>query len=409
MTMTGKKRKRVIAAFFTASLLVQDFYPAAAYALTSGPSQPEMQKFSPAGVNDMVDLFSGDFKYDIPLMDVGGYPVNLTYHSGSGIEDEASWVGSGWTLNPGSVNRNMRGIPDDFTGDNSTADPQDAIRTIQHQKEFHRIGGNLVLKPTIFGFLGGTTSLTIGSYKDYYYGIGADLGASINFTRASMGCTNLNAGLGLTTDSKTGVTVEPSLSLTASLDESGENNAGINGGFKYNTRSGLESVNLGTSFNFGTSLYDDMGEIGQVSGSFNVGSFTKLFDHSYTPTFGTNLKTSDYTFSFDLGAALFGGYLGIGGEGYVHKQTNVEPHSSVPAYGYMHYMSGTKNPAAMLDFNREKDGVFMTAQPAIPIPVSTEDYFEATSQAGAQQFRPWYNGNYVVLDRPFSKVSIALT
>src|SRR6202000_2705082 len=105
MTMTGKKRKRVIAAFFLALLVVQDFYPAAAYALTSGPSQPEMEKFSPAGVSDMVDLFSGDFKYDIPLMDVGGYPLNLTYHSGSGIEDEASWVGAGWTLNPGSMNR----------------------------------------------------------------------------------------------------------------------------------------------------------------------------------------------------------------------------------------------------------------------------------------------------------------
>lgn len=50
-------------------------------------------------------------------MDVGGYPINLSYQSGAGIEEEASWVGTGWSLNPGAVNRSMRGIPDDFNGD----------------------------------------------------------------------------------------------------------------------------------------------------------------------------------------------------------------------------------------------------------------------------------------------------
>ncbi len=72
MIANAKSRKKFISAFFTGLLAVQNFYPAAAYALTSGPTQPEMQKFSPAGVNDLVDLFSGDFKYDIPLMDIGG-------------------------------------------------------------------------------------------------------------------------------------------------------------------------------------------------------------------------------------------------------------------------------------------------------------------------------------------------
>jgi hypothetical protein len=40
-----------------------------------GPSQPEMTSFKPAGTNDMVNLFTGDFSYNIPLLDVGGYPV----------------------------------------------------------------------------------------------------------------------------------------------------------------------------------------------------------------------------------------------------------------------------------------------------------------------------------------------
>jgi hypothetical protein len=75
--------------------------PALSYALTSGPVQPETQGFQPAGVSNMVDLQNGSFKYNIPLLDIDGYPINLNYTSGAGMDDEASWVGLGWSLNPG--------------------------------------------------------------------------------------------------------------------------------------------------------------------------------------------------------------------------------------------------------------------------------------------------------------------
>jgi hypothetical protein len=87
------------------------------FALTSGPSQPEVESFEPVGTTDMVNLFTGDFVYNIPLLDVDGYPINISYHAGANIEQEASWVGLGWNLNPGEVNRGLRGIPDDFKGD----------------------------------------------------------------------------------------------------------------------------------------------------------------------------------------------------------------------------------------------------------------------------------------------------
>ena len=94
------------------------------YALTGGPSQPEMAGFTPVNTDNMVDLFSGDFHYTIPLLTVpgpnGGYPVNLNYNAGIGMEHEASWVGLGWNLNPGAINRQVRGIPDDFAGDEIT-------------------------------------------------------------------------------------------------------------------------------------------------------------------------------------------------------------------------------------------------------------------------------------------------
>ncbi len=91
------------------------------FALTSGPASPEFSSFEPVATTDMVNIFSGDFTYNLPILNVpgpdnSGYPLSLSYHSGGSIEEEASWVGFGWTINPGSINRMKRGLPDDFKG-----------------------------------------------------------------------------------------------------------------------------------------------------------------------------------------------------------------------------------------------------------------------------------------------------
>ena len=38
-----------------------------------------------------------------------------------------SWVGLGWNINPGNINRNTRGVPDDFNG-------QDTLEQTQSMK-----------------------------------------------------------------------------------------------------------------------------------------------------------------------------------------------------------------------------------------------------------------------------------
>ena len=86
---------KVLALFMVTEILVQAINPLAVMALTTGPTQPEVEGFQPAGVTDMVDPFTGDFSYNIPLMDLGGYPLNLSYQSGAGMDDEASWTGLG--------------------------------------------------------------------------------------------------------------------------------------------------------------------------------------------------------------------------------------------------------------------------------------------------------------------------
>ncbi len=90
-------------------------------ALAQGPVQPEAMQFEPVDVTDVVNLATGDFVYTIPLMSVpgpeGDYPVVLSYHSGIGPNQPATWVGLGWTLNPGAINRTISGYPDDYKGD----------------------------------------------------------------------------------------------------------------------------------------------------------------------------------------------------------------------------------------------------------------------------------------------------
>ncbi len=103
------------------TILAEIVAPIGLYAITSGPTQPDFAGFEPLGTTGMVNEFTGAFTYNIPLMEVPGpsgssYPVSLSYHSGAAIEEDASWVGFGWSLNPGAINRGARGIPDDYNG-----------------------------------------------------------------------------------------------------------------------------------------------------------------------------------------------------------------------------------------------------------------------------------------------------
>lgn len=85
--------------------------------------QPEFTSFESISTTDMVNLSTGDFTYSIPLVNVpgpeGGFSMPLSYHAGIKLNQEASWVGLGWSLNPGAINRTISQFPDDFNGDES--------------------------------------------------------------------------------------------------------------------------------------------------------------------------------------------------------------------------------------------------------------------------------------------------
>src|SRR3989344_956379 len=105
------------------------------YALSPGKEPSAFSFNAPNG--DSVNLFTGDFSYSIPLVEIqstGGLklPLSLSYSAGITVEDEASWVGLGWHLSPGAITRNVQGIPDDYSSDKNK------------QNRFVAFTGNLV-------------------------------------------------------------------------------------------------------------------------------------------------------------------------------------------------------------------------------------------------------------------------
>lgn len=118
------KRHRIIATFFLL-IFFPTLLPNSLFASNNGPNSLEVANFEPVDATDMVSLATGDLSYVLPLLNVpspeGGYPLALSYHAGIAMDQEASWVGLGWSLNPGAINRNINGYADDIDkGDDYT-------------------------------------------------------------------------------------------------------------------------------------------------------------------------------------------------------------------------------------------------------------------------------------------------
>jgi len=204
-----RKKMRLISCVLLISFLPQ-LIPLHSFALTSGPSQPEVQTFQPAGTSDMVDLFSGDFSYNIRLFELpgpnGGYPFNLSYQSGIATDQEASWVGLGWNLQPGAINRQMRGLPDEFNG-------KDKILTKMSMAPNVTAGAGIGAGVEIFG--GDALSLNLGLsvYQNNYRGAGYTIDGNLGFGKSSSSGATAGIGLGFSLDSNEGVSLNPNLSL----------------------------------------------------------------------------------------------------------------------------------------------------------------------------------------------------
>ncbi|WEK34567.1 MAG: PA14 domain-containing protein [Candidatus Pseudobacter hemicellulosilyticus] len=351
-----------------------------------GPGQPESSSFQSVNANNMVDLFSGDFSYNIPLLDVGGYPVNIAYHSGISMDEEASWVGLGWNINPGSITRNMRGVPDDFNGG------ADTIRKVSHLKPNNSwgvtVGGNAEVQglPII------EAGASLGVFHSTYTGWGLEtaLNASINGGDKSKG--PLSGGLSFTNNSQNGFTIAPNLSLKYKvMDESNTGGAafGMQLAAPYNTRSGLKEISLGMNASV---LARNSEKNKSGSGNFFSGGQSFAWP-SYTPSISMPMTNFNFSFTAKTGAALFGFHPNIYISGYYGSEYIAGADTSLlmPVFGYLNLQQMGSNWAALTDYNREKEIAYREKPevPHIAVPGYTYDVFSVSGEGTGGSFRAY--------------------
>lgn len=245
------RHTRKIAAIWGGVFLFELFSPTAAMALTAGPTAPEATSFEPVDTTDMVNPLTGSFTYNLPLLEVpgpeGGYPLSLSYHAGIRPDVEASWVGLGWTLNPGAINRNVAGLPDDFN-------------EVSLKRRDYWGGGNSKEYGLQVGFAS-VVNVGLVFASDTYqgFGVGASIGYGIKVGPANLG---VDVGIGPYGGGYVGMDISSGVNVAKGITAAG----GI--GFSTN----FQSLNSGAGVSLAKSNGTDKAPTSLLSASMNSSS-----------------------------------------------------------------------------------------------------------------------------------------
>lgn len=382
--------------YLAMSILAEILAPTVSLALTGGPSQPEFNSFTPAGTSDMVDLSSGDFSYNIPLLDVGGYPVNIAYNSNVGMDDEASSVGLGWNLSVGQINRSVRGLPDDFKGDEMEYE--------NDVKSNFTVGADFKFNPCIVGKCADNievageeqSKLTYGLSVVYNNYTGLEIKPTLGYQMNSSIAFNIES-------SEDGLTVAPSVSFGKVIrNAKGDNEAslGASVGTAFNSRQGLQKLTLSASSRTKNYVHKHLKnrdgsakKSKAVSGA--IGSAMSFVDNLYTPSKRLAMETGSFTLNAALGGEIFGGegQGQVTAYGTLQRLKPSENYKKMKAYGYANTEAAyDSNPEEnyddMLDINREKDAAISKNTTNLPLTNYTYDIYSVQGQGISGMYRP---------------------
>lgn len=398
------RTKRIICCFLALNLIFEIISPSMAFALTSGPAQEEFASFEPSTTTDMVDLYSGDFTYNIPLMSVpgpnGGYPINLAYHSGVGMEQEASWVGLGWSLNVGSINRQLRGLPDDFKGE--------VIKKRQHMKETWMVALDIPKKKYVeysgIPTGGGLFNDHVQVYYNNYKGMGYKYLA--NFAFPNKGNDELaSVGLNVGFDSQNGIDVEPKLSLAANFGKTAWS-GGFGLGLSYNSRQGLQRLSFTSSLSnakFTRKLNSVTRGVLRSDNSVLSSNFTYAANFN-VPETKMQMKSTSVPFNLKIAKITkmkiptrFPSKFPMLWSGYVNRNKMVnDGKSEFKAFGYMNDLESTQD-NDLKDFSRD-NLQYSKKVPNLPMSSFTYDMFSQSGQGAGSTFRAYQNQIHVLRD-----------
>ncbi|MCE3297030.1 MAG: hypothetical protein K0R65_2744 [Crocinitomicaceae bacterium] len=379
----------------------------------SNPTSGESSGFSIGSTDGMVDKFTGDFSYSIPLLDVDGYPLTLSYNSNVGMMSEASWVGLGWDLNVGSISREMRGIPDEFNGTQQIARTFNQINGDDAETNGEKYGSYLGYSYSYpedneFFFPGLEITTLFGKYNSPYVGLGKTMDISVK-AHYSMG------------DEDDKMNIAPMFNFGYSRDTKNgigkSYNFGLHGGAQLKENVPGGGVSFGSSFNSRKGTTDK-------SFGLSIGNANKYADATLSATssltFGTatsipramfDLHTNGHMTSLDLYTAFqaLGGKLTIGALLDFYNSNSALVFNDVnnqrifqPAYGYLHsgkrkfHEQDGKYP--VMDYERTRDFEFSENMKNLSFSTQTFDIFNVnasgmggTFRAGRTDFGTYYD------------------
>lgn len=340
------------------------------YALTSGPSSPEFSSFEPVATTNLVNPLSGDFTYNLPVIQIpgpdgGGYAMSLSYHSGTSPEEEASWVGHGWTLNPGAINKSVRGLPDEYK--------EEEIDVYNKTRPNWSMSAAEKLNLEVFSVgIGLGQTLRFNSYQGY----------------AKTQSVSLGKGFGqLSMDrSATGITFSAKINPFAQFHKVGnyqntENKLLKDKGtikfdkeaLKRNLENATSESAIGNSVTSGIhstmNPFHSFADVGQPT------SLTKLKGYNFNTSFGLELNPA---------IAPVGIEAGLTGAFSLNISTPLE---AVKTNGYLNTKPGIGDYRS--DYLTEKGQAYDRRDYFIGIPFSTPDNYMLTGEGLSGGFRPY--------------------
>ncbi len=382
------RKARFMALATGLSLLYQLVFPSISWALTSGPSSPEFSSFEPVATTNMVNEFTGQFTYNLPVLEIpgangAGYALSLAYHSGESPEAESSWVGYGWSLNPGCINRSKRGLPDDFKGDSTNPN----ITFHNSVPPNWTVAGTASASAQIFSAVGGGVSGYATVRYNNYKGFGFTEGLGLSAMDGT-----LSLGFSITDgDGTFSAAVNPAAILTFISDQTKSNHED---GSPQSARQAPKMgwAGIGMAMKQSVQRAASAGLAGACTHYINYLLTDMTSPYNTTPYTGQSLAGS-VSVTGDPGPVPVGWDVGLNISYSVQKNVGTR---SVAGYGYMYsgnaYNNDSSQHEAVMDYTVEHPSTFNQRDKYLPVPFSTPDAFLVSGEGISGGFRMYNDG-----------------
>lgn len=306
-----------------------------------------------------VNEFTGSFQYGIPIITVPGpdgstYSMTLQYQSNNSPNTEASWVGFGWTLDPGAIVRNVKGYPDDWK------DPIISWNKVERNwtvTAAYKVNLETMSNDYVFGNdTNARSKLNFKYYTRYNNNIGYWQGYALGVD--IFGLTNLDYSWDQRDGASFSAGVSPALFLKA-LD-----------------------AGLGTPSNDWVKTISLLGTYGSasVANSFIADALREHNPPSVNMVPYTG-ESKDYSAAFllSLPGILSGVEFGVEGN-YTYQ--DAVPRREIKAYGYMYSGDAPQDENALMDYYTEKDNTYFKTCKFLAVPFSSYDDYIVTNVGG---------------------------